>query len=275
MHQGERALRDKEAKWLFCYGTLRDNSVYEQLTQTPEPATLPATLHGWNQFNVPGATYPGAVPSRLSGALQGELRPVKTASTWDILDEYEGNEYLRVPCVVQTAQGSIEAQIYQYDLEHCHHISDLANNAEWTRIVSEWYQKESHLSRAEPPATDNGSIAVGDAVRGGILEDLVMLVNDVPIGSARLTTRGHPELPELTPWMAGIYVIPELRRLGLGTLLVEAVVKKALESGISEIYLHTEDRQSFFARLGWRKLAAARVGHAGVSLMHRRLLISD
>jgi gamma-glutamylcyclotransferase (GGCT)/AIG2-like uncharacterized protein YtfP len=267
---GERALRSNEAKWLFCYGTLRDNSVYERLTQSPAPMSLPATLQGWIQFNVPGTAYCGAAPSRFSGAVLGELRRVETVGIWDVLDTYEGNDYLRVPCVVQTAQGSLEAQIYQYDLDHCHRVERLTDNTAWNRIVNEWFRLEDYQSHASLATPDTKSM-VEDANFAGIAHVFVMLLNEIPVGSVRLVTRNIPELGELRPWIAGIYVIHELRHLGLGTLLVKALVEKARQLGFHELYLQTEARTQFFEHLGWRTLSTIQVESAKVSLMLRSI----
>ncbi len=270
MLQRERALRSTEPQWLFCYGTLCNNSIYERLTEAPALASLPATLQGWNRFDVPGAAFPGAVPSRFSGAVQGELRPIETAAIWDILDTYEGSQYLRVPCVVQTAQGFIDAQIYQYDLERCHRIEHLVDNAGSHRAVTEWISRHDHPSHALSSAPNPGSMPGEDDSSREIADVFVLVINEIPIGWARLVTHGileHNEVKRIT----GVYVIPELRHLGLGKLLVEALVNQARQSGMHELYAHTEARQQFFEHLGWRERSVVQIGDTEVNLMRRSI----
>lgn len=256
MLEGKPVLSESKAKWLFCYGTLRYNSFYEQLTQAAAPPSVPATLQGWTQFKVPGTEYPGAVPSRFSDAVRGELRPIKAESTWEILDAYEGTEYLRVPCIVQTAQGSIEAQIYRYDLEHRHRIEELADHTEWQRTISDWL-------------IDCGSTAAQNDGCKDIPRVFVSLINEAPVGSVRLETHRVPGFAKSTPRIAGLYVIRELRHLGLGTMLVEGTVEKARQLGLRELYLYAKDRHQFFVHLGWRTLRAVRLEDRDVNLMHR------
>ncbi len=60
--------------------------------------------------------------------------------------------------------------------------------------------------------------------------------------------------PDLTPWLAGVFVAPDQRGKGIGSALVQAIEAKALELGISRLYLFTPDKQHFYARLGWSPL---------------------
>jgi gamma-glutamylcyclotransferase (GGCT)/AIG2-like uncharacterized protein YtfP len=102
------------AKWLFCYGTLRDDALYEQITKAHATPRVPATLTGWRQQNVPGTAYIGAVPARFADQVAGDLRRVEALNHWSLLDAYEGDEYERVPCTVRTATGRRPAFVYKY-----------------------------------------------------------------------------------------------------------------------------------------------------------------
>ncbi len=269
MLQGKPVLHETEAEWLFCYGTLRDTSFYERLTRAPTLPSVPATLQGWIQFDVPGAAYPGAVPSRFSDIVQGELRRIQTASDWDILDTYEGNEYQRVPCVVETARGPLKVQIYRYDLERHLRIENLADCAEWKRTIGDWSSQECRLTQPNFPSFDCGPTAAHNEDCSDISHGFVSLLNEVPVGSSRLESCVISELGKYTPRISGLYVIRELRHLGLGTMLVEGTVEKARQLGLRELYLSTQDRQQFFEHLGWRTLRTVRIEDRDINLMHR------
>ena len=101
-------------RWLFCYGTLCDDSTFARVTQSTATPLVPATLEGWRQFNVPGVPYPAAVPASPQHRVEGGLREISSDTIWTRLDEYEGSEYTRVDCVVKAASGAIEAQVYRY-----------------------------------------------------------------------------------------------------------------------------------------------------------------
>jgi predicted N-acetyltransferase YhbS len=55
--------------------------------------------------------------------------------------------------------------------------------------------------------------------------------------------------PELTPWPAALYVRPEYRNRGIGSLLVRTLQQQAVLMGIGSMYLGT-DNPGFYARLG-------------------------
>lgn len=73
----------------------------------------------------------------------------------------------------------------------------------------------------------------------------------IPIGTASLTADDLETRPDLTPWLASVFVPAEYRRTGVGEALVQSVVGHARQLGIGTLYLFTEDRSEFYARLGW------------------------
>jgi N-acetylglutamate synthase-like GNAT family acetyltransferase len=64
--------------------------------------------------------------------------------------------------------------------------------------------------------------------------------------------------PELTPWLASVYVIPEARRRGVGSALVRRVMDEMDALGIDQLYLFTPDQVPFYRRLGWAPLERVR-----------------
>ena len=84
-----------------------------------------------------------------------------------------------------------------------------------------------------------------------------------PIGTASLTPDDLETRPDLTPWLASVFVRAPHRGKGVGAALVRAVVAHAHTLGIETLYLFTEDRADFYERLGW-SLVGSEVyrGHA-------------
>jgi N-acetylglutamate synthase-like GNAT family acetyltransferase len=76
----------------------------------------------------------------------------------------------------------------------------------------------------------------------------------MPIGTASLTPDDLETRPDLTPWLASVYVQAEHRRAGVGAALVQAVVAHARRLGIDTLYLFTEDRTDFYEQLGWSQI---------------------
>lgn len=58
--------------------------------------------------------------------------------------------------------------------------------------------------------------------------------------------------PELSPWLAALYVVPGYRHRGIGRALVNAAEARATVLGVRELYLSTKGREVFYTYLGWR-----------------------
>jgi N-acetylglutamate synthase-like GNAT family acetyltransferase len=74
---------------------------------------------------------------------------------------------------------------------------------------------------------------------------------EIVIGSASLLAQDLDTRPELSPWLASVYVAEEYRRRGIGSALVRRAVKEAAALGVETLYLFTPDREQFYKRLGW------------------------
>jgi predicted N-acetyltransferase YhbS len=56
---------------------------------------------------------------------------------------------------------------------------------------------------------------------------------------------------DVSPWLAGLFVVAKHRRKGAGAVLVRAIEDQARQRGFSRIHLYTRDAADFYARLGW------------------------
>jgi predicted N-acetyltransferase YhbS len=73
------------------------------------------------------------------------------------------------------------------------------------------------------------------------------------LGSATLVASDLPSRPELTPWLAQLFVESTRRRVGVGAALVHAVIERARRCGYPRIYLYTSGTlPHYYGRLGWR-----------------------
>ena len=72
------------------------------------------------------------------------------------------------------------------------------------------------------------------------------------MGTASLTESDLDSRPELTPWLASVFVLPAWRGRGIASALVERVAEEARMAGCPGCYLYTPDQQALYARLGWQ-----------------------
>ena len=79
----------------------------------------------------------------------------------------------------------------------------------------------------------------------------VAVAGDAPVGCASLVAADHADQPELTPWLASVYVVPAWRRRGIASALVQTVQATSRAANFSALYLYTPDQARLYARLGF------------------------
>jgi predicted N-acetyltransferase YhbS len=83
---------------------------------------------------------------------------------------------------------------------------------------------------------------------------LIAKVGDKPVGTCLLVESEIEPKHDVSPWLAGLFVVPEHRRMGTGAALVQAIEDQARQRGFPRVYLYTTAAAAFYARLGWATL---------------------
>ncbi len=91
------------------------------------------------------------------------------------------------------------------------------------------------------------------------------------LGSAAIVENDMETKPELTPWLASVFVAPEYRNQGIGSQLVKHVMQKAKQAGIEALYLFTPDQANFYQKLGWEVFSHEEYRDHSVTVMRVRL----
>jgi GNAT superfamily N-acetyltransferase len=150
-------------------------------------------------------------------------------------------------------------------------ILDLKNEPWHISTLAHWHHHE--WSSLNPGRTIDQRI---EYMQSYLSDDLVpsTFIAKGPhlMGSAAITDHDMDTRPQLTPWLASVFVAPEFRNQGVGSHLVKHVMQKAKDTGIETLYLFTPDRASFYEKLGWKILDNEEYrGHA-VTVMSVKLL---
>jgi predicted N-acetyltransferase YhbS len=90
--------------------------------------------------------------------------------------------------------------------------------------------------------------------RGGIPSMFAAVDGGKVIGTGALDDDDMDTHPQLTPWIASLYVDGKYRKQGVGETLVRRVIEEARSAGVKKLYLFTPDREHYFSRFGWRTL---------------------
>ena len=131
-------------------------------------------------------------------------------------------------------------------------IKNLKDNQQYLEEVNHWlYSQWGHHDedndekdwlKAKKEKLDNNQLL---PIRFVALED------GQPVGTASIVKHDMKTHTELEPWMADVYVKEEKRNQGIGSKLVNKIIKEAQQQKFSTLYLFTPDKKSFYEGLGW------------------------
>ncbi|MCO7247050.1 GNAT family N-acetyltransferase [Halomonas sp. Mc5H-6] len=138
-------------------------------------------------------------------------------------------------------------------------------------IVAGWtYESWGHL---HPGLTLEQAITrlKAECGQGGVPSIFVAMQGETPVGTASLIADDMSIRPELTPWLASVFVVPEWRGQGIASALVRRVEAEAVENGIEHFYLYTPDQQALYRHLGWQDVESLEYRGEPVTVMSRQL----
>jgi GNAT superfamily N-acetyltransferase len=147
-------------------------------------------------------------------------------------------------------------------------VVTLAERPDLAAVVAAW--QTLAFPDEEPEAAALTRISAQVAAVGPD-QVFVLVEGEEPVGTASLVRQDLPARPDLTPWLASVYVAPVYRGRGHAATLVAVVEAAARKAAIGTLWLFTESATRLYARLGW--VEAGREVDAGkhVTLMRRDL----
>jgi N-acetylglutamate synthase-like GNAT family acetyltransferase len=154
-------------------------------------------------------------------------------------------------------------------------IVTLADRPDLAPIVAEWiwheWSKHDGYSFEETLEYVAASSAGKD-----IPQTFVLLADGEPVGTSSLVAADLKERPDLTPWMASVFVLPEVRRRGHVIPLIQAVDAAAVAASIPTLWLHTDAAARIYAKAGWRLVEIVpREGKDAATLMRRDFALTE
>ena len=103
--------------------------------------------------------------------------------------------------------------------------------------------------------------------RNGVPSFVVAVEGAELIGSASLIAQDMDDRPDLTPWLADVFVKPGYRGRGVATALIGRIEAEAKAAGIAMLYLYTPDAVELYRRLGWNMVEACKYKGVDVVIM--------
>ena len=105
----------------------------------------------------------------------------------------------------------------------------------------------------------------------GAPQCFVRMVDGAPVGAASLAVQDLDTRPELSPWLAGVWVQPEWRGQGHGLALIRAAEAACRAGGLPELWLYTMRAEGVYVRAGWRTVEYFAQNGLRMALMRRVL----
>ncbi len=107
----------------------------------------------------------------------------------------------------------------------------------------------------------------------GIPTFFVAVLNDQLIGSAAIVENDMGTKPDLSPWLAAVYVKEENRKKGIGSQLIQRCVQEAVASDVTDLYLYTEHAVQYYEKQGW--ISFERCNYRGIEVEVMRKQIAQ
>ena len=129
-------------------------------------------------------------------------------------------------------------------------IVDLKDCADCLTTLASWHQGE--WSDLNPGETIKQRIKrMQSYLNDSFIPSTFVACNKTILGSAAIVATDMETRPDLTPWLASVFVAPEYRNNGIGKQLVLHVMNRAKTEGIKTLYLFTTDKEDYYQKLGW------------------------
>ena len=151
-------------------------------------------------------------------------------------------------------------------------ISYLADHVDYLAIIARWLHAEWGWFTPGSTLESRYTALEQHLNRDRLPLAIVAHEEGRPIGTASLRTHDMDTRQNFTPWLARVYVIPQVRTRGRGTRLVAGIEAEAQRLGFERLYLVTFDKASYYTKRGWAELERTHYREKPVNLMHKVLL---
>jgi GNAT superfamily N-acetyltransferase len=130
-------------------------------------------------------------------------------------------------------------------------LTTIAARPDLAPIVARWIWEEWGRAKGRPFERTLARVASRTAAVG-LEQVFVVLEGETPAGTASFVSEDSDSRPDLSPWLASVYVDPAFRGRGHARLLVTAVEGAARSADMKTLWLFTRTAPALYASLGWQ-----------------------
>lgn len=124
-------------------------------------------------------------------------------------------------------------------------ITDAADLDRMTRWMHEWWGREEGFPVEAVRACMTRSLQTAR-----LPQTFGLYLQDELIGMYQFTMSDLFVRPDVYPWLANVYIVPEYRGAGYGRILLGSVRENAAALGLPELFLFTA-HEGLYERYGW------------------------
>lgn len=131
--------------------------------------------------------------------------------------------------------------------------------AEWKHLYADW---DTQTALAE---------LLNQKANGSLPATLVLHEGKELVGSVSVVFGDCPARPDLDPWLASLYIVPQRRGRGYGLELVQAAIELAADAEVDRLHVFTESTQKLFQRCGFEILERTMLQDVPICVLFRTL----
>lgn len=157
-------------------------------------------------------------------------------------------------------------------------INLLHDKPDFIPQIAKWYSDEwgyiNDGSGKESRSTTALEIKLAEYLNSDTIPlMLVATKNQSLIAAAQLRFQENSRYPSDSHWLGGVYVCESHRGNGAGQALIEAIVTKAKQLNVQQLYLQTEDLSGgLYKKMGWKAVEKVKYCDIDLLIMQRDLL---
>ena len=131
-----------------------------------------------------------------------------------------------------------------------HTLDWLSHHMEHCDTFAQWIHTQFSYEYAHLPLSEwQHEFAQGQS--NGEWKCLIAQHHGQLLGGVALARSDLALKPDLGPWLACVFVAPQARGNGLAERLIERLCHHAKQTGITRLYLHTNDQSAYYGQRGW------------------------
>lgn len=129
-------------------------------------------------------------------------------------------------------------------------IKNLKDYPEFVTVVAKWIYDEFVKNRGERDF--EYILKKFENTRLDALPlTFISVINNECVGVVSVFDNDLSTKPELTPWLAGLYVPKKQRGKGIAKLLINEVIEQCRKMNYTKVYLRTEHTYEYYKKLDW------------------------